>query len=216
MKTFNWRIPVGLVVVLFGVFGLLQTMGIVRMQGNWWMLVFALIFAAAGATFLYALFIDRRNWWAAIPGLTLVGLGAMMALLTIPGFPDIIAPFIFLLSIAAAFVVVYFFTRQWWAIIPAGVMASVSLTTLLAETNGALSGGVMFLGIAATFALLALVGVGKGSSLPWPWIPAGILFLFSGLIMMTGGGQLPGMVWAVLLICAGGFLLLRPSMYHRK
>lgn len=212
MKTFNWRIPVGIVIVLFGVLGLLQTLGGVRFEGEIWLLVFALIFLATGAVFLYALAVDRtQNWWAAIPGCVLVGLGVMMGLLLIKGMPGYLPPFIFLLSIGAAFALVYFTIRQWWAIIPAGALASVSLVVLVSEFNGELAGGILFLGLAATFAILALIGVGKGSGLAWPWYPAAALFLMGGIIFL-GSGQLMGVIWSVLLIGAGAFLVLRPAL----
>ncbi len=215
MKSFNWRIPVGVVVLVFGVLALLQTLGVTQLQGDLWGVAFALIFAATGGVFLYALAVDRqRNWWAAIPGCTLVGLGAIIAmgLLRMPG-P--LSGFVFLASISAAFWVVYFILRQWWAIIPAGVMASVALTALLGETGSALAGGILFVGMAATFALLALVGVGKGSQVPWPWFPAIVLFVMGAVISM-GSGQLSGIIWAVVLILGGGVLILRPYLANRK
>ena len=110
---------------------------------------------------------------------------------------------------------VYALLRQWWAIIPGGVMASVALTALLGDTAPYLSGGVLFVGMAATFAVLALVGVGKGSQVPWPWIPAIVLFVLGALVSM-GSGQMVGIVWAVVLILGGGYLVLRPYLANRK
>jgi hypothetical protein len=215
MKTFNWRIPVGIVVVLFGVLGLLQTVGGVEFQGTIWLLVFGGIFAAVGAVFLYALAVNReQNWWAAIPGCTLAGLGVMMGLFTIPGVEknlNYLPPFIFMLSISAAFFLVYFTIRQWWAIIPGGALASVALVVLVSEFNGELAGGILFLGLAATFSALALLGVGKGAGLAWPWYPAAALFLMGGIIFL-GSGQLMGVAWSILLIAAGAFLVLRPAL----
>jgi hypothetical protein len=212
MKNFNWRLPIGFVILVFGLLALLQTLNVFQMKGDLWLLAFALIFATTGATFLYALVVERSNWWAAIPGLTLLGLGVMMGLLTFDGIPNMIPPFIFMASISASFWVVYAATRQWWAIIPGGVLASVALTILVSEINGLAAGGLMFLGIAATFAVLALIGVGKDSgSLPWPWFPAGILFLFGTLVLVTGG-TVSGLIGALLLIGAGAFLVLRPYL----
>ncbi len=212
MNKFNWRLPVGFVILVFGVLALLQTLDIFQFRGDLWLLGFALIFAATGAIFLYALLADRtNNWWAAIPGTTLVGLGVMMGLLTIDGMPGLLPPFLFMASISAGFWLVYAATRQWWAIIPGGVLASVALTILVSTINGMAGGGVMFLGIAATFAVLALTGVGQGASIPWPWFPAAILFLFGALIFL-GSGPISGVAGAILLITAGGYLVARPYL----
>jgi hypothetical protein len=212
MNNFNWRIPVGFVILVFGVLALLQSLGLLVLTGSLWLMAFALIFTVSGCVFLYALLVDRqRNWWAAIPGLTLAGLGVMLGLLNFKGIPGTLPVFIFLGSIAASFLVVYAVLRQWWAIIPGGVMASVALMILLEGIPGFQAVSVLFLGMGATFASLSLVGVGQGSGLPWPWIPAGIL-AFMGLMFLLGSTGLSAIVWAVLLIAAGLFLVLRPYL----
>ncbi len=214
MKRFDWRVIVGIVLVLVGVLGFLQTTNLVRLQGDWWGLAFAFIFAAVGASFLYTLAADpQKSWWAAIPGFTLVGLGAIIGLGLIPGFPDQIGGTIFMGCIAAAFWVVYFLKRDfWWAIIPAGVLTTIALIILLPD-EGNLVPAVLFLGMGATFALLGFVNV-NGRRLTWPWIPAGILALMGVIFGITSTG-VSGIVWAVLLILGGGFLVARPYLLKK-
>src|SRR5512135_2003617 len=135
MKRFDWRVILGIVLVLVGILGFLETTNLVSLQGSWWGLAFALIFAAVGVSFLYTLAADpQKSWWAAIPGLTLVGLGAIIGLGLIPGFPDSIGGTIFMGCIAASFWVIYFLKRDfWWAIIPAGVLTTIAIIILFPD-----------------------------------------------------------------------------------
>ncbi len=210
MKTFNWRVPVGVVLVVLGVLAFLQSFGLLAINGDPWALIFAVIFAALGLVFLYALVVDRKNWWAAIPGMTLVGLGALMGLALIPGFPGLILPVIFMGCIAASFWIVYLLNRQfWWAIIPAGTLTSVAVLIAFSE-NGEFGASLLFLGMAVTFGLLGVINV-NGQRMSWPWIPA-ISLAILGAIVAVGGGGVPAIFWAILLILAGAFLVFRPYL----
>jgi len=214
MKSFNWRIPVGLAMVLLGILAFLQSFQIITLKGDPWVLIFAIIFATIGAFFLYALIYDHRNWWAVIPGLTLVGLGAMMGLALIPGFPGIILPVVFMGCIAASFWVIYLMKRDfWWSIIPAGILTSVALLIALSE-NGALGASILFLGMAVTFGALGMINV-NGQKMPWPWIPAAVLAVLGGIVAASGGG-IPSILWAILIILAGLFLVARPYIQKGK
>jgi hypothetical protein len=214
MKSFNWRVPVGLALVLLGIMAFLQSFHIITLRGDPWVLTFAVIFALIGAAFLYALAADRKNWWAAIPGMTLIGLGILMGLVLIPGIPGFIAPAIFMGSIAASFWVVYAMNRSsWWAIIPAGTLTSIALLIGLAD-SGDLGASVLFMGMAATFGLLGLIEV-NGQHMSWPWIPAICLAVLSGIIGVTSSG-VPSIVWAVVIILAGIFLVARPYIMNKK
>ena len=128
-------------------------------------------------------------------------------------FIDKFAPALFLASIAASFWLVFYLKRTfWWAIIPAGVMTSVAVIVLLPDA-GNLVPAVLFLGMGATFAVLGFVDV-NGRRLTWPWIPAGILALMGIIFGITSTG-VTAIVWAVLLILAGGFLVARPYLIKK-
>lgn len=214
MKPFNWRVPLGIVLVVLGVLAFLQSFNVINMRGEIWLLAFGVIFAAVGASFIYALIADSNAWWAAIPGLTLLGLGAMMVLFSFPSIElGAIPPAIFLGSIAASFWLIYYLRRAfWWAIIPAGVMTTIAVIVFLPEESS-LGGSVFFLGMAATFALLGFVEV-NGRRMTWPWIPAGVLAVMGVLIGLTTTG-ISAIVWAVLLILAGAFLVARPYLMKK-
>ncbi len=214
MKPFNWRVPFGIVLVVLGVLAFLQSFNLINFEGGIWLLLFGAIFGIAGASFIYALVADRNAWWAAIPGLTLLGLGVMMVLFSFgENFLGNFPPALFLASIAASFWLVYYVKRAfWWALIPAGVMTSVAVIVLLPD-QGNLVPAVLFLGMAATFALLGFVDV-NGRRLTWPWIPAGILALMGIIFGITSTG-VTAIVWAVLLILGGGFLIARPYLLKK-
>ena len=203
MKQNAWRIILGVVLVLLGALALLQNFANFTFEGTWWGLVFALIFAGVGVGFLTTLFADRKaNWWAAIPGLTLIGLGVLIALAVLNVKPDELLPAIFLGSIGASFWVVYFSDRaRWWAIIPGGVL--VSLAVMLLFTNAGDWVAAVFLGgMAITFGLVALLNAPNERPRTWAWWPAGVLAVVA-VIIATSAGPLPGIIWPILLIGAG-------------
>ncbi len=214
MKPFNWRVPFGIVLVVLGVLAFLQSFNLVNFVGGIWLLLFGAIFAVAGASFVYALVADHNAWWAAIPGVSLLGLGVMMVLLSFgENFLGNFPPALFLASIAGSFWLVYYMKRAfWWAIIPAGVMTTIAVIVLLPD-QGNLVPAVLFLGMAATFAVLGFVDI-NGRRLSWPWIPAGILALMGIIFGITSTG-VTAIVWAVLLILAGVFLVARPYLLKK-
>ena len=67
--------------------------------------------------------------------------------------------------------------------------------------------------MAATFALLGFIEI-EGRRLSWPWIPAGVLALMGVLIGLTTSG-ISAIVWAILLILAGAFLVARPYLMKK-
>lgn len=200
------RIFLGVLLIAAGGFFLLQQIFQIPFGG----LFIGLLFALAGAVFLFFLVQDRAKWWAAIPGFTLLGLGALIGLSAL--FPEVgrrIGGSIFLGFIALGFLVVYLLqTSQWWPIIPAGVLFTLALVAGL--PGGELGGSVFFLGVGATFALLGLHPMGKKDK--WPWIPAGICLALGVLILALSGalvGTVAGWVWALAFLLIGGFLVVR-------
>jgi len=103
--------------------------------------------------------------------------------------------------------------KFWWAIIPAGVMASLAATILVDGLTRFDGGGVFLMGIALTFALLTILPGLEGNR-QWPLIPAGILFVVS-LFALFEDFNLSTLVWAVILIVLGVFLVVR-SLLHKR
>lgn len=202
------RFLFGGLLVLAGIIFLLQQLFHWPVGG----VLFSTLFAAGGFVFLFVFLRDHTKWWALIPGLTLLGLGLLIAMSDLfPRFADHFGAALFLGSIAIAFYLILFFKRDfWWAIIPAGVLTTIALITTLHGNNGIFGGGLFFLGIGATFAALGLMPLGKKDK--WPWIPAGVCLVLGTLILIGSGALVNtvfGWVWAGAFLLAGGYLVIR-------
>ena len=208
MTRFNFRLVFGVLLILAGAIFLAENAGLIAMPNSIW----GVLFAFGGLAFLSVLFFDRSQWWAAMPGLVLLSLGATILLDDYaPGIADRLGGGIFLGGIGLAFWLVYFLApANWWAIIPGGVLVTLGVVASLDNVSGLDTGGIFFFGLAATFGLLALVRV-DGRRMGWPLIPAGILFVM-GLLITASASNLVNFVWPVAIIGVGVFLLVRSFM----
>ncbi|MEW6216877.1 MAG: hypothetical protein AB1543_04275 [Candidatus Bipolaricaulota bacterium] len=167
------------------------------------------LFAVGGAVFLGVFARDRRQWWAAIPGCTLLGL-ALSALLG-PG-AGAWSGLAFLGSIGVGFAIVYLSDReQWWALIPAGALLTVGSVSALPDRG---RGGALFLGLAATFAVVALAPT-TGGRQTWAWFPSAALAIL-GALLVGGVRDLIGLLWPVALIAVGVLLIVYHLIRRRK
>ena len=210
---FRWlesRLLWGSLLILGGVLFLLENLNIIEFSDFFWGILIGL-----GAIFFISIFIsNKQNWWALIPGLVLASISLMIVIGNFfPDFEEDWGGSLVLGGIGLSFLIIYLINRQmWWAIIPAGVLLSLAamlgISNYLPEVE---SGGLFLLGLALTFALLALVRTENGR-LWWAWIPAGILALI-GLGITASAGNLFQYIWPVALIAGGGILIyftLRP------
>jgi len=206
MMKLNWRAMVGVLLVVLGVLAMLQTLNVVQFEGDVWLWVFAAIFAVVGLGFLYVLVTGPvENWWAAIPGLSLLGLGVLMVLEGLPGVTGEWPAAIFMGCIGLSFVIVFLLDRaRWWAVIPAGSLLSIALMILLPKM-GSWTASILFFGMAITFGVVALMGKNK---MNWAWIPAAAL-LALGVFIPSVEGSMPWMIWPVVLIAVGAYLIGR-------
>jgi hypothetical protein len=181
VKSAKTTIIAGVVLMVAGVLMLLDLSGILDSAALAWPLIFGL----AGAAFLTLFFRRRDNWWAAIPGSVFLGLAAVILATRLwPGpAADRAGAFLFLFM-GAGFAAVFLRERgNWWALIPCGVMLTLALIVALPpEFQGMPVAAVLFLGLAATFAGLALVPVHtwnhpghtatvQGPAVPGPALP---------------------------------------------
>lgn len=203
MKPINWRAIAGIGLLLFGGLFLLQTLDL--LPGGGWL--WAVPFILGGLAFLVVLTRGRQNWWAAIPGVILVSLGALIAVGELaPDFGDRYGGSMFLFGIGLAFLIVYLMDRRfWWAIIPMGVMATLTAVTILEEASAFEGGAVFFLGLAFTFALVAILPNG-GERMRWPWIPA-LVLLVLGALLSIGAENMMVFIFPGALILIGVYLL---------
>jgi hypothetical protein len=146
MKRLDNRFLLGGLLVLGGVIFLLQNLGVLILNN----LIWGIVLAIAGLSFIYVTISDRRSWWAIIPGIILLYTGLLV-------FLDYFAPEsvgriggeLFLGAIGLSFLVVYLLNRSnWWAIIPAGVLFTLSATAVASNYfAGMQTGGLFFLGL---------------------------------------------------------------------
>jgi hypothetical protein len=87
---------------------------------------------------------------------------------------------------------------NWWAIIPGGVLFTIAAVALMESSTTAIAtGGIFFLGIGLTFALVAILPNTVGQ-MRWAWIPAGILVLME-LLLLVAAENLINYIWPMRL-----------------
>ena len=205
---FRWlgnRLFWGILLVLGGVVFLLQNLGFFELGDLFW----ALLFGLGGLFFLSVFFPNRSNWWVLIPGLTLLSIAVLLvASRFLPAFADMWGGSIVLGGIGLSFLLIYLVDRNnWWAIIPFGVLETLAVVAGLESViPDFAAGGIFFLGLGVTFALVAILP-GLHGSMWWAWIPAGVLVMM-GLLLVLISGQAAGFVLPAVLILGGLLLIL--------
>jgi hypothetical protein len=220
MNTSTRRIFFGAALILLG--GLFLVQQLLHLQFHVGAVIVAMVFALAGLAFIYVLTNNTRdNWWAAIPGMVLLGLGVLIATSEFfPSFANYFGGSLFLGFIGLAFLVVLLMRHEaWWAVIPAGVLFTLAAVAGISTRfgNGLVSGSLFFLGIGLTFAIIGLMPVGRSEK--WPWIPAGICLVFGTLLMIGSGAMLNtvfGFIWPAILVLVGGFLIFRSTVAKKE
>ncbi len=207
MKKIESPLVWGILLIAVGLLILLQNLGVL---GETLVALWALIFAAAGVRFLYAFLTNRAVWWPLIPGLSLLGLAALITLsILFPEAGGTLGVFLFMGAISLSFWIIYFIDHtNWWAIIPGGVLLSLALMIGLSEVlPGDAAVGIFFLGMGLTFVLVALLRTPAGR-MRWAWIPAAVLSIM-GLIFLAQSAELLVYVWPLALIAVGLIFLFR-------
>ncbi len=196
----------GLAFIVMGALFLAERMGVLPFGLDFGMF----LFGVPAALFLLVFLSDRRQWWALIPGSILTGLTFLVFNGDNRFMGNDQAASVFLFSVAAPFLLIYVFDRkQWWALIPGGIVTVIALMPTLANANlsGEFIGGLFFLGMAAVFALVRLVTLGD-PRMAWAWWPAAILGGFGAFIMLMGTVA-SQYFWPVMLIGLGLLVLAR-------
>ena len=164
----------------------------------------ALFLGGIGLSFWYVYFTSRtERWWALIPAGVLTALAVMIVVAE--RYEDY-GGAIFLGGIGLSFFAVYLTNRieRWWALIPGGVLVTLAGMTIAAERVGEFqTAGLFFLGLAATFLLVAVL-----AGMNWAYWPALVLGIM-GFLGIASLLQIANYLWAVALIGAGGFMLIR-------
>ena len=94
------------------------------------------VLLAIAFPFLVAFLLNRSNWGLLIPFYVLLVIGIMVPLLELGVLNDTLIATYVLLAIAIPFFIVYIRnTKNWWALIPGGILAIIGLSFLIAEAS---------------------------------------------------------------------------------
>jgi hypothetical protein len=207
VKILSSRLLWGLVLIVGGTLLLLDTIGIIKGGALFWTVIIAFV----GVLFWALYLSDHNHWWALIPGTIFLAVSATIGLNEfLPGFTESsLNGAIILGGIALSFLLVYLAERgNWWAIIPAGIMSTLAIVSVVAEsTSGIETGGIFFLGLGLTFLLVAVLPTPYGY-MRWALIPGGILGLI-GVVLLASREDLINFIWPAGLVLVGIFLIIR-------
>jgi hypothetical protein len=109
--------------VLWAIAGLLALteLGVLRDES-----VATCILSAIALPFVVVFLRDRTHWWSLIPAYVLVAIGVMVWLIGLGVLYDLLVPTYVMLAVAVPFFVVCALNpKQWWPLIPDGVMAII-------------------------------------------------------------------------------------------
>ncbi len=176
MKRPDARLVAGALLILGGLLLLPQSLGLFPVGMG---LLWAVFFGLGGLAFMFYFVIDRHNtWWAAIPGFSMLGLGAtiFLSLLPLTGpLQEGLLGSTFLGSIGLSFLLIFLVRREfWWALIPGGILLALSLLVFIGNVlpNGEDLIGPLFLAFIG-LAFLAVFVVRRDQW--WAIIPAGMM-----------------------------------------
>jgi len=214
MNRSETRTLIGLLLILSGGVFLVANLNFYPLDNIW-----PLVLGLPALVFIYIFARDKQSWWAAIPGFTLLGLtGTVIAdqifRNSFLGWEGRVVTeasgSLFLAGIGLGFIAIYLRTarREWWAIIPGGVLltlAAVALSDPFVRSD--IAGAIFMLGLGLTFGLVYLVPTPKGR-MSWAIVPAGILFAI-GALGILANTTLINFVWPLVLILLGGYILVK-------
>jgi hypothetical protein len=199
----------GYLLIGLGMLGLMDQFDLLQ---RWQDLIATLIFLSSGVGFLALFVMDREDWWTAMPGFALVGLGSITALQVFGSDPGTWSGAVFLGVLSLGFWAVFLRRREmWWPIIPGGTLLALAGTVAaVALGYDDQSGGVFLGGLALTFGLVYLLRLPRRDTL-WALIPAAILALLAIPASTNGewGNNFLPPITAIFMIVAGAWLLLR-------
>lgn len=179
----------------------------------------AIFFGMIGLSFVAVFLITAtREWWALIPGFAFLGLAFLMGMPAV--FPELdaeigVGMFLGMIGLAFLMILLVMRGREWWPLIPGGALVSVALMIALAPfLPGEAAVGLMMVGLALTFSLVALLAPHERPR-RWALIPAGILGLI-GVLFIAAATRLAGYVLPAALILGGAYIIFRSTRVDRR
>ena len=92
------------------------------------------VLLAIALPFLVAFLFNRANWGLLIPAYVLFAIGVMVPLIELGVLEDIMIAAYIMFAVAIPFFVVYLRnSANWWALIPAGILAFIGIVFLIAQ-----------------------------------------------------------------------------------
>lgn len=206
MDTRMMNIVWGIVITLLGVILLLVTTDVLLtdVDASW---MFGILFLLSFIIFVGLYFsMHRKQFWPLIPGITSLGLCLLILGEKIGIYANLGAG-LFILFIGLSFLAIFILhSENWWAIIPAGMVGSVSLVIFFGDILGV---GLMFLGMGVTFIALYFILLTRPEKHWWPLIPGGILAFMGMLFLFFGPVEFGNYVFPVALIIVGAVLIFQ-------
>jgi hypothetical protein len=181
-------------------------------RGEW---IGSLFLFAIALSFFVVYLNNRTRQWALLVAYIMFVLSLAPAMSS--GGGDTAAYFgsVFLLAVALPFFIVYFRSdKNWWAIIPAGVITTVAIVATLGiagwihdTQSGGISNAILMGGLAATFAVVWLRNAK-------PWAKVTTIVLAALAVASVFFASYTDIFWPVAIVLAGVYLLytaLRPK-----
>lgn len=187
----------GLALIAAGCLALAQSLGVIEdLAPTVWIVAFAGISLISFVTYFVS---GVRNWGWLFPACIFAGLALTLYMAT-NGVDSAAVGSPLFVAIAVPFVVVYAQERgrNWWALIPTGVMAFLTFATLVVDsTRGELVGAGLFFILAAVFGLVWL-----SKRYLWAALVAYIMFVM-GFMPLLAMGSRPELAGIIMLFGIG-------------
>lgn len=187
----NRSTTIGVLLLGTGILALLGNLGLFSFSG----LTGALVLGALGLFALNQYYSRLKQTWLLLSGFVLLGAGAACITGSLGG--------AYFLGITGLGFLLAFREdgRQWWALMPAGLFATLSAVAGASVVAPWLNGGVLFFaGIAATFGVVHLL---PGVSKSWAVYPMLASAALAVIVLGTSGSW----VMPIVFIAAGLYLL---------
>jgi len=210
MQNRSTRYWVGIALILVGSYALAERLDLLYIDSG----------ALAGAAFLLigaalvSTYLRDNRMGKLILGTFFIFIGIAALNDTYRLFPGDLIGSLLLWLIAVLFLSIYLRDRgQWWAVIPAGVLFSLGIIASIDEVvylRGDLSGVILFLGLALSFAYLYLIRSPK-NRLEWAIWPALGSFLLAITIVVNEylSFDISRYVFPLVLIGIGAVLIVK-------
>jgi hypothetical protein len=203
-----WPLIPGLIMGGWGVAALFDIVGLPA----WLSALIGFLGSSAPFFYIFLRLGAQAGWWALIPGGVLASWGLASVLGSL-GLPDAMVALVGFAGSALPFLYVFYLDRKknWWALIPGGVMTFMGVVTALGQAVGEEWTDTFILwGIAVVF--LAVFAVDRRNR--WALIPAGVL-----AVVGVSVGPVGRSLWVIgplALILFGLVVVVRTVLWQNR